>query len=293
MNTLAYRMGMDFKILNKLNTLMMEAKELQVNDLEVSMLEHFLHHFHEYLDYCIVEAHAEGKNIFFDEVVKSLKVLKAYLSFALEGNISLFLKLYAGLSSNMDVVGLMPDLHKALEEFYYHESSSLRKIRFSKCTASYLHILRLRDIAFEKYVIRDIKACITFPFAKLLYHEYYEKIYAYTMQWVTNPNEDRLISIGEAGNLYDVDIEKLLVDRSLEQLDYPTCDFFYRNKKINFQHLDWICNIKNPKVILRCRHNPESIYCKDFNKDFLKYLPCILLDLIIEIYGDLEYFAIE
>jgi len=255
------------------------------------MLEHFLHHFHEYLDYRIEKARAEGKNIFFDEVVKSLKVLKAYLSFSLEGNISLFLKLYAGLSPNMDVVSLMPDLHKALEEFYYHESSSLRKIRFSKCIAPYLHILQQGHRPFEEYVIRDIKACITFPFAKGQ-HECYAEIYANTIKWAVNPSEERLIHMSRDGNFYDVHIEKLLDSRNLEHLDYPTCEFFHRDEKIKVHDIDWVCKIYNAKIILKCNENLFTSSFEYLHENMLNYLPCDLSYLTIEIYGDLVYYTI-
>ena len=89
-NTLEYKTGVDFKVLNNLSTLMREAKELQSNDLEVSMLEHFLNGFYEYMCYRRKEERAEGKEIYFEKIEKSLAVLKAYLIFASEGKVSIF-----------------------------------------------------------------------------------------------------------------------------------------------------------------------------------------------------------
>lgn len=290
-HTLEYRTGINFKVLHTLSTLMKEAEELQSNDLEVSMLEHFLNSFNEYMDYYRKERRAEGKEIFFEKVEKSLDVLRAYLTFALEGKISVFLKLYDGSSSNKSILELLPDLHKQLEEFYYYESSNLRKFRFSKCTVLFLHILQQGHRPFEKYVIRNIKACITFPFAKGQ-HERYAKIYAHTMKWAADPSEERFIHMSGDGNFYDVYIEKLLDRHNSEQFDYPTCTFFYRDEKIKVHDIDWVCKIYNAKAILWCNENLFSSSFEDLDENILNYPPCELSYMMIEIYGDLVYYTI-
>ncbi len=292
-NTLEYKTGVDFKILTNLNMLLREAKELQLNELETSMLEHFLNGFDEYMDYYIKERRDEGKEIYFEKIEKSLNVLKAYLAFSSDGKISVFLKLYDGSSSNESVLELLPDLHKQLEEFFHYESSNLRKFRFSKCTIPFLHILQQGHRPFEKYIIRDIKACITFPFVKGQ-HERYAKIYAHTMKWVADPSDERLINMGHVGNFYDIDIdiENLLDRHNSECLDYPTCEFFYRDEKIKLHDVAWICKIYNAKVILRCNENLFTSSFEDLNENILNYPPCDLSYLMIEIYGDLEYFMI-
>ncbi|RLA66642.1 MAG: hypothetical protein DRQ78_03925 [Epsilonproteobacteria bacterium] len=225
------------------------------------------------------------------KVEKSIEVLKAYLVFALEGNISIFLKLYDGSSSNKSVLELLPYLDKQLEEFFYYESSNLRKFRFSKCTVPFLHILQQGHGPFEEYRIEGIKARITFPFVKGE-HEHYAKIYSSTMKWVADPSEERLIHMNGDGNFYDVDIEKVLDSSNFKHLDYPTCEFYYKDEKIKLHDVDWVCKIYNAKVILRCNENLFTSSFEDFNENLLNYPPCDLSYLMIEIYGDLEYFTI-
>lgn len=290
-NTLEYKMGVDFKVLNSLGTLMREAKELQSNDLEASMLEHFLNHFYVYMNYRRKEEHTKGKEMYFKKVEKSLDVLQAYLAFALEGKTSIFLKLYDGSPSNEEVIKLMPDLYKELEEFYCYESKNLRKVKFSKCIAPFLHILQRKNRAFEEYVIRDIKACITFPFVKGQ-NDCYAEIYAHTMKWVEDPSEEKLIHMGSIGNFYDIHIDDLLGNNNSECLDYPTCEFFYRDEKITLHDDDWICKIYNAKAILRCNENLFTSSFEDLNENILNYPPCDLSYMMIEIHGDLEYYTI-
>ena len=55
---------------------------------------------------------------------------------------------------------------------------------------------------FDEYTIEGMKMCITFPFAKGE-HVCYEKIYAHTMKWVTNPSQGRLVYMDGTGNFYD------------------------------------------------------------------------------------------
>ena len=267
------------------------AKELQLNDLEESMLEHFLNSFDEYMDYRRNEERAEGKEIYFEKIEKTFDVLKAYFIFASEGKASVFLKFYDGSSSNEAVIKLMPGLHSELEEFLYYESSNLRKFRFSKCTVPFLHILQQGHRPFEKYVIQNIKACITFPSAKGQ-HEHYAKIYAHTMKWVADPSEERLIHMSGNGNFYDVYIERLLDSSNSKHLDYPTCAFFYRDEKIKLHDVDWVCKVYNAKVIVRCNENLFTSSFEDLNENILNYPPCDLQYLTIEISGDLVYFTI-
>ena len=255
------------------------------------MLEHFLNVFDEYMDYRRKEELAEGKEMNFEKIDKSLDVLKAYLIFASEGKTSVFLKLYSGSSLTKAVIELIPSLHIELEEFFYYESSNLRKFRFSKSTSPYLHTLQQGHRSFEEYVIRDIKVCITFPFVKGQY-DYYAKIYAHTMKWVENPSEERLIHMGSVGNFYDIHIEKLLDSHKTEYLDYPTCEFFYRNEKIKLHDVDWVCKIDNAKVVLMCNENLFTSSFEGLNENILNYPPCDLSYLTIEISGDLEYFTI-
>ena len=290
-NTLEYRIGIDFKVLHNLSTLMKEAREIQLNNLEASMLEHFLNGFYEYMEERRNEERAEGKEIYFDKIEKSLDVLKAYFMFASEGKASVFLKLYDGSSSNETVIKLMPGLQRELEEFFYYESSNLRKFRFSKSHAPYLHILQQGHRPFEEYKIEGIKAKITFPFVKGQ-HEHYAKIYAHTMKWVADPSEERLIHMSGNGNYYDVDIEKLLDSCNSEHLNYPTCEFFYRDEKITLHDVDWVCKVCNGKVILRCNENLFTSSFEDLNENMLNYPPCDLSYLMIEVYGELEYYTI-
>lgn len=292
-NTLEYRTGVDFKLLNKLTILIKEAKELQLNDLEVSMLKHFLKSFAEYIDYYQQEFNSKGLTVSLNKIKRSLGVLKSYLYFRQENNIFTFLILYSGYPSNKAVVKLIPDLHKALKGFFDYESSNLKKFSFSKCTPPYLHILKLKDRSFEEYMIRNIKASITFPFASKGYHKHCSKIYSYTMKWVVEPSKEILIHMGHEGNYYDIDIDKLLCSGGSELLDYPTCEFFYKGQKIDSGDDSWICKIQNEEVILKCKDNTVPISFKDLNEIFLNSPPCSLQYLTIEIYGDLEYYIID
>jgi len=292
MHTLEQRTGVDFKVLHNLSTLMREAKKLHLNGLEVSMLKHDLTGFDEYIDYCKEKEHVAGKKTYFENIEKSLNILRAYFTFALEDKISVFLKLYDGSSSNKSIQDLFTDLHKQLEEFFYYESLNLRKFRFLKCKSPFLHLLQQGHRSFEKYIIQDIKVCITFPFVKGE-HEHYTKIYAHTMKWVADPSEERLIHMGDEGNFYDVNIDKLLLDSyPTNQLDYPTCEFFYRDKKIKLCDIDWVCKIYNAKTTLRCNENSFTSSIEDLSEKFLNDPPCDLSYLMIEMQGDLEYYTI-
>jgi len=137
--------------------------------------------------------------------------------------------------------------------------------------------------------LKNIKICITFPFVQGE-HVCYEKIYEHTMKWVANPSNERLIHMDGTGNFYDVAIDKLLTHD--EHLDYPTCEFFYKDNKVILSESSCICKLFNTKTILRCNENLFSTDFENIDENILHLPPCNLRYLTIEIYGDLVYFTI-
>ena len=140
----------------------------------------------------------------------------------------------------------------------------------------------------NKY-LKNIKICITFPFVQGE-HACHEKIYAHTMKWVANPSNGRLIHMDGADNFYDTEIDKLLTND--DHLDYPTCEFFDKDHKVQLSESSCICEIYNTKTILRCTENLFSTNFKDLDENIFCSPPCNLRYLTIEIYGDLVYFTI-
>jgi hypothetical protein len=145
----------------------------------------------------------------------------------------------------------------------------------------------------EDSVLENIELNITFPFATS-FHIYSDDIYSALIRLIKNISTSSILMyLGHEGNLYDAEIDNILCSLyATTYLDYPTAHIIYRSKKIDLNIKETCINfrINNPTIKLKDKNNQVCISEKSLVESrFLNSPPCPLLDLTIEIHGDLIF----
>lgn len=286
-NTIEYRMGVDFKLINQWNQVKKEAKELLSNNLEIQMLQEFVFQYKKMIVDLEKRANSEGKE-YRNEDKKKLEMLQLYIDFEAENNLAVFFKLYNTSTSNETMLELVSNMYVNLCK----DCPNIPQYKFSECQSPFLHILRYKDKTFETYRWKDVTLKITFPFTKGEQVQA-RPIYAYTIKWALSSYLESIDFNDGVWSFYNKDIDSLLCSKYTEfkDLDYPTCEFLYKGGKMNLNEMNLTGELQNLKTILRYKNNPITISLENLNEVFLKFPPCNLSNLTIEIYGDFEYFS--